>query len=92
MPKRSKTAAKTNDDSIILVENPMKAKHAKPDPDTAHGLCLANPCRVLVIGGCGEDDNCAQQHCTGSHVEAMGWRNLLDGTNQRRTAGRVWAI
>ena len=31
----------------------MKAKHAKPDPETAHGLCLANPCRVLVIGGCG---------------------------------------
>ena len=53
MPKRSKKAAKANDDPIILVDNPMKAKHAKPDPDTAHGLCLANPCRVLVIGGCG---------------------------------------
>ena len=53
MPKRTKKAAKANDDPIILVENPMKAKHAKPDPETAHGLCLANPCRVLVIGGCG---------------------------------------
>ena len=47
MPKRSKRA-KVNDDPIILVDNPMKAKHAKP-PVEEHGLCLANPCRVLVV-------------------------------------------
>jgi hypothetical protein len=51
MPKRVKRA-KVNDDAIILVDNPMKAKHAKPPVDE-HGLCLANPCRVLVCGGCG---------------------------------------
>lgn len=52
MPKRKKTA-KVPQDGIIVVENPMKSKHAKPDPDTSHGLCIANPARVLVIGGCG---------------------------------------
>ena len=51
MPKRAKRA-KVNDEPIILVDNPMKAKHAKP-PIDEHGLCLANPCRVLVVGGCG---------------------------------------
>ena len=34
MPKRSKRA-KVNDDPIILVDNPMKAKHAKPPVDVA---------------------------------------------------------
>jgi len=63
MPKRSKKAAKANDDPIILVDNPMKAKHAKPDPDTAHGLCLANPCRVLVVGGCGASKTTTVLNC-----------------------------
>ena len=47
MPKRAKRA-KVNDEPIILVDNPMKAKHAKPDV-TEHGLCLANPCRVQFV-------------------------------------------
>ena len=41
-----------NQEPIILVDNPMKSKHAKPHVEE-HGLCLANPCRVLVVGGCG---------------------------------------
>ena len=49
MPKRVKRA-KVNDEPIILVDNPMKAKHAKPPVDE-HGLCLANPARVLVVKG-----------------------------------------
>jgi hypothetical protein len=62
MPKRGKRA-KVNDEPIILVDNPMKAKHAKPDPDTAHGLCLANPCRVLVVGGCGASKTTTVLNC-----------------------------
>ena len=47
MPKRAKRA-KVNDEPIILVDNPMKAKHGKPSI-SEHGLCLANPARVLVV-------------------------------------------
>ena len=36
----------------IAVHNVMKKDHAKP-PENAHGLCLANPCRVGLVGGCG---------------------------------------
>ena len=63
MPKRAPRRAKVNDEPIILVDNPMKAKHAKPDPDTAHGLCLANPCRVLVVGGCGASKTTTVLNC-----------------------------
>jgi hypothetical protein len=63
MPKRASKRAKVNDEPIILVDNPMKAKHAKPDPDTAHGLCLANPCRVLVVGGCGASKTTTVLNC-----------------------------
>ena len=37
---------------VIAVHNVMKKDHAKP-PENAHGLCLANPCRVGLVGGCG---------------------------------------
>ena len=63
MLKRASKRAKVNDEPIILVDNPMKAKHAKPDPDTAHGLCLANPCRVLVVGGCGASKTTTVLNC-----------------------------
>jgi ABC-type sulfate/molybdate transport systems ATPase subunit len=36
----------------IKIDNPQKKDHADPPPD-AHGLCLANPCRVAFIGGVG---------------------------------------
>ena len=32
----------------IAVHNVMKKDHAKP-PENAHGLCLANPCRVAWL-------------------------------------------
>ena len=51
-----------NDDPIILVDNPMKAKHAKP-PVEEHGLCLANPARVLVVGGCGASKTTTILNC-----------------------------
>ena len=52
MPKRSKSATKPDDGGVIPVENPMKKDHATPPVDAA-GLVLANPCRVLLAGGCG---------------------------------------
>jgi hypothetical protein len=61
MPKGAKRA-KANDEPIILVDNPMKAKHAKPPVDE-HGLCLANPCRVLVVGGCGASKTTTILNC-----------------------------
>ena len=61
MPKRAKRA-KVNDEPIILVDNPMKAKHAKPPVDE-HGLCLANPARVLVVGGCGASKTTTILNC-----------------------------
>ena len=61
MPKRTKRV-KVNDEPIILVDNPMKAKHAKPDV-TEHGLCLANPARVLVVGGCGASKTTTILNC-----------------------------
>ena len=61
MPKGAKRA-KVNDEPIILVDNPMKAKHAKPPVDE-HGLCLANPCRVLVVGGCGASKTTTILNC-----------------------------
>ena len=43
---------KVDDGGVIVVPNDMKSSHAKP-PEDAPGLCLANPCRVMLIGGCG---------------------------------------
>eukprot|EP01046_Picozoa_sp_COSAG06_P077810 COSAG06_NODE_25517_length_635_cov_0.639925_2_plen_70_part_01 len=44
--------SKVDDGGVIVLPNDMKASHAKP-PEDAPGLCLANPCRVMLIGGCG---------------------------------------
>ena len=55
-------SAKVNREPIILVDNPMKAKHAKPAVDE-HGLCLANPARVLVVGGCGASKTTTILNC-----------------------------
>eukprot|EP01049_Picozoa_sp_SAG25_P001826 SAG25_NODE_86_length_16515_cov_5.529996_21_plen_111_part_00 len=33
-------------------EHPQKTSHCDP-PENAHGLCLANPCRVGFVGGVG---------------------------------------
>ena len=37
---------------VVGIENPQKTSHADP-PEDAHGLCLANPCRVGFVGGVG---------------------------------------
>ena len=41
-----------NNRGVIGIVNPQKTSHCDP-PDTAHGLCLANPCRVGFVGGVG---------------------------------------
>ena len=38
---------------VIVVQNPEKKDHKKPDPQTAHGLCLAQPSVVFLCGGTG---------------------------------------
>ena len=38
---------------VIVVENPEKKDHKKPNPQTAHGLCLAQPSVVFLCGGTG---------------------------------------
>ena len=48
----SKSRSKTDDGGVIVIPNKMKESHASPSED-APGLCLANPCRVMLIGGCG---------------------------------------
>ena len=48
----ARTKGKTDDGGVIVIPNKMKESHAKPSVD-APGLCLANPCRVMLIGGCG---------------------------------------
>ena len=48
----ARTKSKTDDGGVIVIPNKMKESHAKPAVD-APGLCLANPCRVMLIGGCG---------------------------------------
>ena len=48
----SKSRSKTDDGGVIVIPNKMKESHASPGED-APGLCLANPCRVMLIGGCG---------------------------------------
>eukprot|EP01047_Picozoa_sp_COSAG01_P024171 COSAG01_NODE_1485_length_10131_cov_10.500995_9_plen_196_part_00 len=37
---------------VIGIVNPQKTSHCDP-PENAHGLCLANPCRVGFVGGVG---------------------------------------
>ena len=74
MPKRAKRA-KVNQEPIILVDNPMKAKHAKPPVDE-HWLCLANPCRVLVVGGCGASKTKALAKDVAGKAVQMGLEKL----------------
>ena len=50
MDASASTRASTR--GCIKIDNPQKKDHAKP-PETAHGLCLANPCRVGLVGGVG---------------------------------------
>ena len=58
--------------AIILVDNPMKAKHAKPPVDE-HGLCLANPARVLVVGGCGASKTTTILNCIARWASDAGY-------------------
>ena len=74
MPKRAKRA-KVNDDPIILVDNPMKSKHAKPPVDE-HGLCLANPARVLVVGGCGASKTTTILNCIARGAMWKPWEHI----------------
>ena len=50
----------------------MKAKHAKP-PVEEHGLCLANPARVLVVGGCGASKTTTILNCIARGAMWMPW-------------------
>ena len=45
-------ASKRSHPGVVGIENPQKTSHADP-PEDAHGLCLANPCRVGFVGGVG---------------------------------------
>ena len=93
MPKRAKRA-KVNQEPIILVDNPMKARHAKPDPDTAHGLCLANPCRVLVVGGCGASKTTTVLNCIARGAMWKPWDGgiyLMAPTKDVQQGEYVWS-
>ena len=74
MPKRAKRA-KVNDEPIILVDNPMKAKHAKPDPDTSHGLCLLFA-QAVVLKVQASAEGLPTLACANEEKRRNGWQPL----------------
>ena len=81
MPKHGRTAAttgrrsKTDDGGVIVIPNKMKESHAKPPVDEA-GLCLANPCRVMLIGGCGASKTTVLQSMLARGAMWLPWEHI----------------
>ena len=83
--------SKVDDGGVIVVPNEMKRSHARP-PEDAPGLCLANPCRVMLIGGCGASKTtvCQSMLARGATVEGLA-AEALDklGDSAERAAERA---
>ena len=54
--------SRASEPGCIKIENPQKKDHAKP-PENSHGLCLANPCRVGLVGGVGASKTTTLLNC-----------------------------
>ena len=91
MEQNTGTSTKMNrasEPGCIKIENPQKKDHAKP-PENSHGLCLANPCRVGLVGGVGASKTTTLLNCIArcaewkpfEHIYLMGPSHCVEDMN-----------